>query len=108
MEQFILLQLSIKWQSMGERNNPDCSDIASTPPVGSGTPKHRTAQDALRAGVAVRWGHGDEAPDSIAAGHALSADDGFDGIGIGGRASSGAGPPPEPFMIARSKVIKHI
>ena len=64
-----------------------------------------TAQDALRAGVAVRWGHGDEAPDSIAAGHALSAADvgDYDGIGIGGRASSGAGPPPEPFMIARSK-----
>ena len=56
--------------------------------------------------MAVRWGHGDEAPDSISAGAALVPDEwGGEGGAGAGRASSGAGPPPEPFMIARSKAL---
>ena len=58
-----------------------------------GPSKHRTAQEAINAGVAVRWGHGDEAPDSL---HGGPIDI------LSERASV---QPPEPFMIARSKAM---
>ena len=66
----------------------------------------RTAAEAIKAGVTIRWGHGDEAPDCLpVATTILGSMDmtlaGLDGLD-GNRAS---GQRPEPFMIARSKAL---
>ena len=78
------------------------------PPIPSTEPTPaRTAAEAMRAGVMVRWGHGDEAPDCLPANATtflgggdptMAALDGLDGT----RASTNR---PEPFMIARSKAM---
>ena len=72
------------------------SSSSSPPPAPLVGPiKHRTAQEAINAGVAVRWGHGDEAPDSLAGG----------GGPIDALMERASVQPPEPFMIARSKAL---
>ena len=76
------------------------TELSSTTPAAK--PK-RTAAEAIKAGVTVRWGHGDEAPDCLPLPtNVLSTiDTGLDGL-EGMRASSQR---PEPFMIARSKAM---
>ena len=70
-----------------------------------GTPPRprRTAAEAIKAGVTVRWGHGDEAPDCLPLPSNLlsTIDTGLEGL-EGNRASTSR---PEPFMIARSKAM---
>ena len=77
-----------------------CEPIMSNSPS---APPKRTAAEAIKAGVTVRWGHGDEAPDCLPLPTNMlsTMDTGLDGL-EGTRASTTR---PEPFMIARSKAM---
>ena len=81
-----------------------CEPGSSSPsPPAIGNKQHKTAMDAIKAGVTVRWGHGDEAPDCLPLPTTIlsTLDTGLDGL-EGTRASTQR---PEPFMIARSKAM---